>query len=53
MDRFTASMQFSNHTGCGRWKGRVFDDAMIDEAMECIAKRGALQGRIPLFEPVF
>jgi pyridoxine kinase len=36
------TVQFSNHTGYGHWKGRVFDGGMIDEVMEGIAERGVL-----------
>lgn len=36
------TVQFSNHTGYGAWKGRVFDAAMIDEVMEGIADRAVL-----------
>jgi pyridoxine kinase len=36
------TVQFSNHTGYGSWKGRVFDGAMIDELMDGIAERGVL-----------
>jgi pyridoxine kinase len=36
------TVQFSNHTGYGNWKGRVFDGGMIDEVMEGIAERGVL-----------
>ncbi len=36
------TVQFSNHTGYGAWKGRVFDGAMIDEIVEGIAERGVL-----------
>ncbi len=36
------TVQFSNHTGYGAWKGRVYDGAMIDEIMEGIADRGVL-----------
>jgi pyridoxine kinase len=36
------TVQFSNHTGYGAWKGRVFDGPMIDEVMDGIAERGAL-----------
>lgn len=36
------TVQFSNHTGYGAWKGRVFDGGMIDEVIEGIAERGAL-----------
>ncbi|PTM42279.1 pyridoxal kinase PdxY [Bosea sp. 124] len=36
------TVQFSNHTGYGAWKGRVFDGGMIDEVMEGISERGVL-----------
>jgi pyridoxine kinase len=36
------TVQFSNHTGYGAWKGRVFDGPMVDELVEGIAERGAL-----------
>ena len=36
------TVQFSNHTGYGAWKGRVFDAALIDECVEGIGERGAL-----------
>lgn len=36
------TVQFSNHTGYGAWKGRVFDGQAIDELMEGIADRGVL-----------
>lgn len=36
------TVQFSNHTGYGAWKGRVFDGGMIGELLEGIAERGAL-----------
>jgi len=36
------TVQFSNHTGYGAWRGRVFDGAAIDEIMEGIAERGVL-----------
>jgi pyridoxine kinase len=36
------TVQFSNHTGYGAWKGRVFEGGMIDEVMEGIAERGVL-----------
>ena len=36
------TVQFSNHTGYGSWKGRVFDGGMIDEVMDGIAERGVL-----------
>ena len=35
-------VQFSNHTGYGSWKGRVFDAAMIGELVAGIAQRGVL-----------
>jgi pyridoxine kinase len=36
------TVQFSNHTGYGDWKGRVFDSGMIDEVVAGIAQRGVL-----------
>lgn len=36
------TVQFSNHTGYGAWKGRVFDGGMIDEVMDGIAEREVL-----------
>ncbi len=36
------TVQFSNHTGYGAWKGRVFDAGMIGEVVEGIAERGVL-----------
>lgn len=36
------TVQFSNHTGYGAWKGRVFDGAMIEEVVEGITERGVL-----------
>lgn len=36
------TVQFSNHTGYGAWKGRVFDGPMIEEILEGIAERGVL-----------
>lgn len=36
------TVQFSNHTGYGAWKGRVFDAAFIDELMVGIGERGVL-----------
>jgi pyridoxine kinase len=36
------TVQFSNHTGYGAWKGRVFDGPMIDELVDGIADRGVL-----------
>jgi pyridoxine kinase len=36
------TVQFSNHTGYGSWKGRVFDARMIREVMAGIEARGVL-----------
>ena len=36
------TVQFSNHTGYGTWKGRVFDGPAIEEIVEGIAERGVL-----------
>jgi pyridoxine kinase len=36
------TVQFSNHTGYGAWKGRVFDAGMIREVFCGIAERGVL-----------
>lgn len=36
------TVQFSNHTGYGSWKGRVFDSGMIREVMAGIEARGVL-----------
>ena len=36
------TVQFSNHTGYGAWKGQVFDGATIDELMAGIGERGVL-----------
>jgi pyridoxine kinase len=36
------TVQFSNHTGYGSWKGRVFDAGMISELVEGIEQRGVL-----------
>ncbi|TGN61669.1 pyridoxal kinase PdxY [Paracoccus liaowanqingii] len=36
------TVQFSNHTGYGAWKGRVFDGPAIEEIVEGIADRGVL-----------
>jgi len=38
------TVQFSNHTGYGSWKGRVFDGASIDEVLQGIDERGVLGG---------
>jgi pyridoxine kinase len=36
------TVQFSNHTGYGDWKGRVFDGPAIEEIVEGVAERGVL-----------
>jgi pyridoxine kinase len=36
------TVQFSNHTGYGEWRGRVFDGPAIEEVVAGIAERGAL-----------
>lgn len=36
------TVQFSNHTGYGAWRGEVFDAAVIGELVEGIAERGRL-----------
>src|SRR5437868_11443757 len=36
------TVQFSNHTGYGQWRGRVFDAEMIREIMRGIEERGVL-----------
>lgn len=36
------TVQFSNHTGYGSWKGRVFEAELIKELVDGIAERGAL-----------
>ena len=36
------TVQFSNHTGYGAWKGRVFDGPAIEEIVEGIGDRGVL-----------
>lgn len=36
------TVQFSNHTGYGSWKGRVFDGMSIEELVDGIADRGVL-----------
>ncbi|WP_029431970.1 pyridoxal kinase PdxY [Blastococcus sp. URHD0036] len=38
------TVQFSNHTGYGEWRGRVFDGQAVDEVVEGIADRGVLGG---------
>src|SRR3712207_5370326 len=36
------TVQFSNHTGYGAWKGRVFDGPAIEELLDGIGERGVL-----------
>ncbi len=36
------TVQFSNHTGYGKWRGRVFDAATIREVVQGIEERGVL-----------
>jgi pyridoxine kinase len=36
------TVQFSNHTGYGSWKGGVFDASMVSEVVAGIEKRGVL-----------
>jgi pyridoxine kinase len=36
------TVQFSNHTGYGAWKGRVFDGPSIEELLDGIDDRGVL-----------
>lgn len=36
------TVQFSNHTGYGAWKGRVFDGPMIDDLVDGLDERGVL-----------
>lgn len=36
------TVQFSNHTGYGEWRGRVFDGPAIEEVVDGIAERGVL-----------
>jgi pyridoxine kinase len=38
------TVQFSNHTGYGAWRGQVFAAAHIHEVVQGIAERGALAG---------
>jgi pyridoxine kinase len=38
------TVQFSNHTGYGAWRGRVFDGQAVEEVVEGIAERGVLSG---------
>jgi pyridoxine kinase len=36
------TVQFSNHTGYGAWRGRVFDGGMVREVVQGIEERGVL-----------
>ncbi|OYW07774.1 MAG: pyridoxal kinase [Rhodospirillales bacterium 12-71-4] len=36
------TVQFSNHTGYGAWRGQVFPASLIEELVQGIAERGAL-----------
>ena len=36
------TVQFSNHTGYGAWRGQVFEAQVIDDLVEGIAERGQL-----------
>ncbi|MDE2365185.1 MAG: pyridoxal kinase PdxY [Hyphomicrobiales bacterium] len=36
------TVQFSNHTGYGAWKGRAFEAALIDDCVEGVFERGVL-----------
>jgi pyridoxine kinase len=36
------TVQFSNHTGYGAWKGQVFDPSLIENVVQGIAERGVL-----------
>ena len=36
------TVQFSNHTGYGAWRGRIFDGESVDEVVDGIADRGVL-----------
>ncbi|MGY1812549.1 pyridoxal kinase PdxY [Blastococcus sp. SYSU D00820] len=38
------TVQFSNHTGYGEWRGRVYDGQSIEELVQGIAERGVLGG---------
>ncbi len=37
------TVQFSNHTGYGKWRGQVFGAELINELVEGIAERGAME----------
>ena len=36
------TVQFSNHTGYGAWRGQIFDGPAVEEVVEGIAERGVL-----------
>ncbi len=36
------TVQFSNHTGYGAWRGRAFDESLIQELVQGIGERGVL-----------
>ena len=36
------TVQFSNHTGYGAWRGQVFDASLIRDLVACIEERGVL-----------
>jgi pyridoxine kinase len=36
------TVQFSNHTGYGEWRGRVFDGSEIEQVVQGITERGVL-----------
>ncbi|MES2710275.1 MAG: pyridoxal kinase PdxY [Pseudomonadota bacterium] len=36
------TVQFSNHTGYGAWRGEVFSDALVRDCVKGIAERGVL-----------
>lgn len=38
------TVQFSNHTGYGAWRGQVFDGGMIRDVVQGIEERGVLGG---------
>jgi len=38
------TVQFSNHTGYGAWRGTVFEAAMVEEVVRGVAERGVLPG---------
>jgi pyridoxine kinase len=38
------TVQFSNHTGYGAWRGQVFNASLIDACVEGMSERGVLAG---------